>query len=47
MSNINKRIKELTPYVLGIRFKDTLSVVDTNLRKGGSYHLQMILVMRQ
>jgi hypothetical protein len=34
MSNINKRIKELTPYVLGIRFKDTLSVVDTNFKEG-------------
>lgn len=34
MSNINKRLNELAPHVLGIRFTNNLSVVDTFFKEG-------------
>tara|TARA_R110000851_G_scaffold277247_1_gene430374 strand:- start:1283 stop:1930 length:648 start_codon:yes stop_codon:yes gene_type:complete len=34
MSNINKRLKDLDPYVLSIRFTNGLSVVDTFFKEG-------------
>jgi hypothetical protein len=36
MSNINKRLNELSPHVLGIRFTNNISVVDTFFKEGWS-----------
>jgi len=34
MSNINKRLSELNPHVLGIRFNENITVIDTFFKEG-------------